>query len=283
MAIATAVLDFSGAGGSSGSGEEIEEGEESSSPAASSMPFRIDVVPEQPVINTPFYLEIYAADHEDWTVTHSGAGGGDVINSSLLPGLQKVETIELGGANTINVDYPVGSVARIVANSGVYNADSGETLATAGSRLSNDSYKVLNGEIIFNQEGSLYGALTITYETTGFKKQNIAAMIGGTHYLNCKGGAGRQEMKTIVIGNADAGSGEAGESVPLSFVIHSYVTDLPVVGATVEVAGKTAVTDATGTAVIEGIDSGQTLPIKITASGYHDSDEDTLNNDEINT
>ena len=281
--IATGILDWSSTDSGGGSGAGGDGGDGSESVAGAAMPFRIDVIPEQPILNTPFYMEIFAVDNRDWNITHSGPPGGDNLSDSFLTGIQKTETIQLNNSSSINVEYPVGKVIQIIANSGVYDVSAGETLATPGSKLSVNLYSVINGEIIFTHSGGLYGALTITYETTGYKRQHLVGLRKGTHYFNCVGGFGRSEIKTIIIISADAGDGESGNTQPLSFSIRDYITDLPIAGAVLSIAGQLVTADSQGNMIVSGVDAGQTVAIKTTATGYHDSDVDTLDNDEVIT
>ena len=239
-------------------------------------PFKIDVVPTQPLISQDFYLEIYAHDARRWVTNHYGAGGGAILHFTIENGVSKTEESALNGGSTISVSYPVGSVTRIICNSGLFDADNLNYKVSVGGILPASLYSVINGQIVFDDAANYYGVLTIEYTTTVYKKQHISSLFSGSHYLNCSvPNTSRREIKTIVMGN--------NEVAVQTVTIRDYCTDEVIPGAVVEVAGQTLTADVNGVVVLNDIDSGQTLPVLITATGYHNSDADTLNNDTITT
>lgn len=274
MKVASSVLDFSSAdatgGGDGGSG------------SGSGSAFRVDADPEEPD-GTKFHLKIYAHDYQSWQVTHSGASGGNILNFTHEPGVLKNETVEMGGGNSINTDYPVRSVTKILANSGLYDLSNGSTLVASGGKLSGGFYSVVDGQIIFSNPGEYYGALTIEYTTTPYKKQWLSGLSKGTHYVQSAAN-GRSDVKTFVVGNANANDGDPGDTTATqSITIRDYVTDLPIPGAAVYILGQTLTADENGVVIVQGVDVGQTIAIRTTKSGYHDSDADTIDNDTILT
>jgi len=65
--------------------------------------------------------------------------------------------------------------------------------------------------------------------------------------------------------------------------IRDYCTDEAIAGAIFTMNGVDYTSDANGLIVLGVMEAGQTIPVTIIASGYHDSDADTLNNDSITT
>jgi len=269
MTIATNVLSWS-----IDNDDDDDEDDDGYTDAERNEPFKVELDPT-PVVGQDYSVRVYASSANTYGVSVIGAGDTSESNYTVENGIyqQEESTISGGGFST---NYPVRSIDRIQTISGIYDQAKRVFIHTPGSVLSISSYSAINGAIVMaDQEryADAIGSVLIDYITTDYKKVNGFSGGVGTAFITGYRGSNYQTIQLDL----------ESDVVAQTLEIRDYCTDEVIPGAAVNVDGTGYTTDANGLIVLGLLEAGQTLPVVTTASGYHDSDADTLNNDEITT
>jgi len=203
------------------------------------------------------------------------------VKVSGFPIKEPEESVTLSGSLSVGSEYPskIMYVGDKTPTGLIKNSDFSYA-KTPGSKCSliDDMFGVIKfSDSFLNklEEGeTLHGVCEFKYTAFTPHKWKVFIYKPGLHYFQ------GTNKKT---GQVDIFTIEYLEPAAQTLEVRDYCTDEPIANANVNVAGNAFVTDANGYIVLGKYSPGQTLPVLITATGYHDSDVDTLNNDEITT
>jgi len=263
MTIATNVLNWSD--------DDIDDGLTESE---RNEPFKVELDPT-PVVGQGYSVRVYASQASFYYVKVIGAGNTNSTHFTIENGISKQEEVTLSESG-VGTSYPAGSVSKIKTISGIYDQSTRKFIHTPGSIISSVFYDVINGAIVITDQekyADAIGSVLVDYTTTRYKKVNGFIAGVGTAFITGYRGINYQTIQLDL----------ESDVVAQTLEIRDYCTDEVIPGAAVNVDGTGYTADANGVVVLGLLEAGQTLPVLTTATGYHDSDADTLNNDEITT
>ncbi len=267
-----------------GNTQGLEDAEDTGIENGTEYFYKVETIPTQPESGQDFEIRVYSSDAANWSLevlAESGAFNGTPTfdpGQVVIIGQAQNETV----SGSVSTAYPVKDVGYIHTTTGMVDLSEFKTIipATANFILGWNNYlKLENNQLVSKQaeaDAQLSGELVIDYQTTAYKKWNIQRIDTGTvHYKLTNSVSGKTEQFSV----SATTTGTAQQTLQ----VRDYCTDEPIPNANITIDGVAYTADANGYVVLGEMTTGQTLPMTITATGYHDTDVDTLNNDELNT
>lgn len=271
MTIATNVLDWSGSESNDLSDAELNA------------PFKIDVV-SQGVSKIfgrdteTFFIKIYAHDWDKWRVEGKGRGHFPVASTASESGVSIDDSISLSGGSSASASYPVDYIQNTpnTPTGIISDKDFGYIYAPGAYPGMLRATSLGNIEFTDDQvidEGG-HGVVEFKSLSKSAQVYSVGIWLPGIHYFLCHiPGTERKEIIQI----------QFNDPVNTSIEVRDYCTDEAIPGAVITALGAVYTADANGVVNFGKLSTGQTIPVIISANGYHDSDTDTLNNDTITT
>lgn len=196
------------------------------------------------------------------------------------------EDLSFSGSSIEGTTFPIAGITSLIALTAITKVDEDfrlENVASAGSNLSGVMGKI--GGSAFGTDDSdekFYGAVQANYDRVrSGLKWSFTFLKTGIHWFFIKDGSDVVYQFSIDVGGEEGGS--AIKDVTLIYT--NYITDAPVEGATVyfdvgSLMERFGITDVNGKVTFTNVITGVHF-IKSIKTGFLDSDEDDIENDEI--
>jgi hypothetical protein len=194
------------------------------------------------------------------------------------------EVVDIQGREWIALRRPVASIVetRALTDLRPLGVKGGSPVIQAGTVDLADGNKAfslsigLDGQIEASDKGWL-GSVALEYDTAARQSWEISGLKAGTYSLMARSSKTSVPVPLTVSAPKAPPSGE--RSVIID--VRGYCTDAAVAGATVYVDGTPCgATDADGLIIVNNLAAGSHT-LRVTASGFIDSDQDDLVNDQF--